>query len=87
MSLESCAAAPVQTCVSEFPCRQGAPPSLFTLGEICRRLAVPRHKVEWVIGTRGIRPEYQASRCRVFSYASFDRIRRELDRIHAERGF
>ena len=56
-----------------------------TVGEIARRLAVPLHRVEYVIRSRHIRPSARAGNARVFSEDDVDRIGNELRRIQSDR--
>jgi len=57
-----------------------------TVGEIARRLAVPIHRVEYVIRTRNLAPVSRAGNCRVFSEADVAFIGAQIRRIDAERG-
>ena len=56
-----------------------------TVGEIARRLNLPLHRVEYVIGARNIQPVGRAGNSRVFSEAAVDRIASECRRMDAER--
>jgi len=60
--------------------------SFRTIGEVVRRLGVPRHRVEYVIRTRNIKGIGWAGHARVFSEADVDFIAGELRRIDEERG-
>lgn len=58
---------------------------LWTVARIADRFAVPRHRVEYIIDTRGITPRGTAGIARVFDAASADFIGQELRRIDAAR--
>jgi hypothetical protein len=60
-------------------------PVFNTVGTIAQRLAEPLHRVEYVIGARGIKPIGRAGNLRVFSEAAVQRIAGELRRIDEER--
>ncbi|MEQ8770043.1 MAG: hypothetical protein RIB60_05995 [Phycisphaerales bacterium] len=57
----------------------------WTVARIAQHLGVPRHRVEYVIETRGINPAAWVGHARVFDPADVARVRVELDRIEAER--
>lgn len=56
----------------------------WTVARIAEHVGVPRHRVEYIIETRGIRPAAWVGHARVFEPVDVDRVRVELDRI--ERG-
>lgn len=56
-----------------------------TIGELCRQLSQPLHRIEYVIRSRKIRPTSRAGHARVFDEADLQRIRGELDRIARDR--
>jgi hypothetical protein len=56
-----------------------------TIGEIARRLAVPIHKVEYVIRARDIRPYGRAGNARVFAEDAIEAIAAELRHIGGAR--
>lgn len=58
---------------------------LWTVARIAERLGQPRHRVEYIIETRGICPMDRAGIARVFDPRDVDRIAAELSRIDAER--
>jgi hypothetical protein len=60
--------------------------TLWTVTRIAAHLKVPRHRVEYVIEDRGLRPVARAGIARVFDPADVERIAREIRRIDAERG-
>jgi len=60
-------------------------PRLLTVGEIARRIGSPIHRVEYVIGTRNIRPGWLAGNSRVFTDVDLRFIAAEILRIDAER--
>jgi len=60
-------------------------PSYPTIGEICRRLDEPLHRVEYVIRSRGIQPVARAGNARVFAEGDVSLIRGELRRIDEDR--
>ncbi|MCC6322111.1 MAG: hypothetical protein IT438_11830 [Phycisphaerales bacterium] len=62
-----------------------SPLAVPTVGEIARRLEREVHEVQYVIRTRGIKPEARAGNLRIFSEAAVARIASELRRIDAER--
>lgn len=59
--------------------------ALPTVGEIATRLAVPSHRVEYIIDTRGIKPVGWAGNARVYAETDVDYIRSELRRIAEDR--
>lgn len=61
-------------------------PSSPTVGEIARRLAVPIHRVEYVIRSRNLKPASRAGNLRVFSEADIAFVAGEIVRIDADRG-
>ena len=60
--------------------------SLWTVARIAEHLEVARHRVEYVIDSRGITPIDRAGIARVFSRREVDLIGNELRRIDAHRG-
>ena len=58
-------------------------PSMPTIGEIARRLAVSTHRVEYLIRARGIAPCGRAGNARVFDEKAINVIRAEVNRIDA----
>lgn len=60
-------------------------PTLWTVARIAEHLGVPRHRVEYVIDTRGIRPIGTAGIARVFDGSDVTLIASALARIEAER--
>lgn len=56
-------------------------PSMPTIGEIARRLAVPVHRVAYVIRARGLRPCGWAGNARVFDESALEVIAAEVERI------
>lgn len=57
----------------------------WTVARIAQHLSVPRHRVEYVIDTRGIRPLDRAGSARVFDVGDVAVIAAALARIVAER--
>lgn len=61
--------------------------AFLTVGEIARRLAVPLHRVEYVLRTRGqIHPVGRAGNIRVYDEGVLQFIGSELRRIDEEKG-
>lgn len=56
-------------------------PTMPTIGEIVRQLAVPVHRVEYVIRARDIRPCGWAGNARVFHQDAVETIAAELQHI------
>jgi hypothetical protein len=56
-----------------------------TIGEIARRLAVPIHRVEYIVRSRDLAPASWAGNCRVFSEADVTFIGAQIRRTDAER--
>lgn len=56
-------------------------PSIATIGEIARRLAVPVHRIEYVIRARGIPPCGRAGNTRVFAEETVKTIAAALQQI------
>jgi hypothetical protein len=59
--------------------------TIWTVARIAEHLGVARHRVEYVIDTRGIRPLGTAGIARVFDPRDVEMVRREMTRIEAER--
>jgi hypothetical protein len=59
--------------------------TFWTVARIAEHLGAPRHRVEYVIETRGIRPIGRAGIARVFDASDVDLIGSALARIEAER--
>jgi hypothetical protein len=59
--------------------------SMPTVGEIARRLGEPVHRIEYIIRSRGLRPNSRAGNARVFSEADVRAIAVELARIGRRR--
>lgn len=59
--------------------------TLWTVARIAERSGVARHRVEYVIDSRGIKPIGTAGIARVFDDRDADLIAHELRRIDAER--
>lgn len=57
-----------------------------TAGDLCRRLGEPRHRIDHVLSSRGIKPVGRCGRYRLFSLDQLEYIRRELARIDRDRG-
>ncbi len=58
--------------------------SVLTVGVMADRLGVARHRVEYVIRSRGIEPMNWAGNARIFSEASLEYIASELARMEEE---
>lgn len=58
---------------------------IWTVARIAERFGVPRHRVEYVIDTRGLTPAGTAGIARVFDGATVEYIGQELRRIDAAR--
>ena len=58
---------------------------IWTVARIADHLGVARHRVEYVIDTRGIRPLGTAGIARVFDPSDIQLIRHEVARIEAGR--
>jgi len=61
-------------------------PSAATVGEIARRLGEPLHRIEYVIRTRGLKPEFRAGHAGIYSEGDVQYIAAELRRIDQEKG-
>ena len=60
-------------------------PRQLTIGEICRRLSEPSHRVRYVMQTRGIAPSSRAGVAGIYTEADLAHIQSELRRIDAEK--
>jgi len=61
--------------------------TLLTVGEIARRLAVPLHRVEYVLRTRPqLRPLTRVANVRIYNEGVLQFVAGELQRIDTERG-
>lgn len=59
--------------------------TLWTVARIAEHLGMPRHRVEYVIDTRDIRPIARAGIARIFAPADVSAIADALERMDAER--
>ena len=59
--------------------------TLWTVARIAERAGVARHRIEYIIDSRGIRPIGRAGIARVFDERDADLIDHHLRRIDAER--
>jgi hypothetical protein len=59
--------------------------TLWTVARIADHLGVARHRVEYVIDSRGIKPLATAGIARVFDRRDVDLIGHAIERIDAER--
>lgn len=57
----------------------------WTVARIAEHLGVPRHRIEYLIESRGVRPIAWAGHARVFAPADVNRVRVELERIERDR--
>jgi hypothetical protein len=62
-----------------------AVPRQLTVGEICKRLGEPIHRVRHVLSTRNIQPHSRAGCAGVYSEADLQHVASELRRIDEER--
>jgi hypothetical protein len=60
-------------------------PRQLTIGEICRRLSEPPHRVRYVMQTRGIAPSSRAGMAGIYTEADLTHIQSELRRIDSEK--
>jgi hypothetical protein len=58
---------------------------LITVGEIVRQTGEDRHRIEYILRTRDIRPRGMAGNARVFDEDAVNLITTELQRIDAAR--
>jgi hypothetical protein len=58
---------------------------IWTLGDIARQLAVPQHRIVYVINSRGIEPIGRVGNLRVFGPSAVDAVGEELSRIDERR--
>ncbi len=59
---------------------------VLTIGQICRHLDVPLHRVEYVINSRSILPCGRVGNCRLFRQADVERIAQALASIERKKG-
>lgn len=59
--------------------------TLWTVARIASHLGVDRHRIEYLIDARGIKPIARAGIARIFAPADVDRLAREIEKINAER--
>ena len=62
-----------------------AEPTLWTVARIATHLGVDRHRIEYLIDARGIKPIARAGIARIFAPADVERLAREISKINAER--
>jgi predicted transcriptional regulator len=60
-------------------------PTLWTVARIATHLGVDRHRIEYLIDARGIKPIARAGIARIFAPADVERLAREISKINAER--
>ncbi len=60
-------------------------PQLATTGRVALILNVPKHRIEYIIRTRGIKPRAVAGVARCFDDEAIARIRYEINLIDARR--
>ncbi|MBO6514563.1 MAG: hypothetical protein JJ974_11420, partial [Phycisphaerales bacterium] len=58
---------------------------LWTVARIAAHLSVDRHRIEYLIESRGIKPIARAGIARIFAPADVDRLTREIRRIDSQR--
>lgn len=61
------------------------PPGLFSVGDICRRLNEPLHRVKNILETRPVHPVARLCNYRLFNAEALAKIRHELAAIDARR--
>ena len=61
-------------------------PMLYGVGDLCRRLSQPPHRVEYVLTSRRFRPALRIGGRRLFTAEQADQIAAELEQIDARRG-
>jgi len=61
------------------------PTRFLTIADMARRLSVPRHKVVWIIATRGIRHAAEIGEQHGYDEASENEIRAHIAAIHSSR--
>ena len=59
--------------------------TLWTVARIASHLGVDRHRIEYLIDARGIKPIARAGIARIFAPADADRLRVEIEKINTER--
>lgn len=63
-----------------------SPPAVRTTGKMAADLGVPKHRVEYVIRSRGIRESARAGQFRLYGRDAFRAVADALDAIDARRG-
>lgn len=59
--------------------------TLWTVARIASHLGVDRHRIEYLIDARGIKPIARAGIARIFAPADVERLAREIEKINTER--
>lgn len=59
--------------------------TLWTVARIASHLGVDRHRIEYLIDAREIKPIARAGIARIFAPVDVDRLAREIEKINAER--
>jgi predicted transcriptional regulator len=59
--------------------------TLWTVARIASHLGVDRHRIEYLIDAREIKPIARAGIARIFAPSDVDRLAREIEKIDAER--
>jgi DNA-binding transcriptional MerR regulator len=57
--------------------------AIYSIGQLCKKLGVPPHRVEYVIESRGIEPCARAGGARLFDEPALARIAEALREIDA----
>lgn len=59
--------------------------TLWTVARIAAHLSVDRHRIEYLIDSRGIKPIARAGIARIFAPADVERLSREIEKIESQR--
>ena len=59
--------------------------TLWTVARIAAHLSVDRHRIEYLIDSRGIKPIARAGIARIFAPADVERLSREIEKIESHR--
>lgn len=58
---------------------------VWTVSQMEKALGLPRHRVLYVIESRGIKPAGKIGNTNIYNHDDYDRVRSELTRIATER--
>ena len=58
----------------------------YSIGQIATSLGVAVHHIEWIVRSRGVKPDFRAGNVRVFSTDAVEKIREALAAVKSKSG-